>query len=153
MNRENLVNLFYIVISVLAGAIVNFLGDTLVGVRLELFYGVATFSPWWIIDLFLVPCLAGMVVSMIYGLGGKIWCYFAPLVVRVYSYIELKYLTGVPDGATLLEIHFWVLLVIVAVESAAIGGVFGEILVKKTYGRRPKHLVYKQKTPPRKGHA
>jgi hypothetical protein len=32
------------------------------------------------------------------------------------------------------------------VESAAFGGVIGEILVKRTYGRIPRHLLYRDKT-------
>ena len=50
---------------------------------------------------------------------------------------------GLPDGVTLLPFGYWVLVLIVAIEAAAIGGVFGEILMKKTYGRRPQHLLYK----------
>ena len=130
-------------VAISAGALTNYLGDKLLGVRLELFWGIGTFSPIWVLDVFLVPFIAGMVVSLIYGLGGKLLCYFAPLIPRIYSYIEMQYFTTMPEGVTVLPFYYWILVVILVVEAAAFGGVFGEIVIKKTYGRRPKHLVYK----------
>ncbi len=126
------------------GALINYAGDRLLGVRLELFWGVSTFSLWWSLDLFLVPFIAGMAVSLVYGLGGKLLCYFAPIIVRGISYIQMANYENLPEGVTLLPLGYWVLILIVAVEAAAFGGVFGEIMVKKVYGRRPKHLLYKQ---------
>lgn len=145
MNKETQLTWFYASVSILAGAAVNLLGDRLLGVRLEYFFGVYTFSPLWILDLFVVPFFAGLTVSMIYGLGGKLLCYFAPIVARVWSYYEAVYLIDLPEGYLILPIYYWVMLLIVAVEAAAFGGVAGEILVKKTYGRRPRHLVYKER--------
>ncbi len=132
-------------LAVLAGALVNYLGDKLLGVRLELFWGISTFSPIWVVDLFVVPFFAGLTVSLIYGLGGKILSYFAPLIPRIASYIYIYNYEGLPDGVSLLPLAFWVLILILTIEAAAFGGVMGEIVVKKTYGRRPKELVYKQK--------
>lgn len=126
------------------GALINYAGDRLLGVRLELFWGVSTFSPWWSLDLFLVPFIAGMAVSLVYGLGGKLLCYFAPIIVRGISYIQMANYDNLPEGVVLLPLGYWVLILIVAVEAAAFGGVFGEIMVKKVYGRRPKYLLYKQ---------
>ena len=126
------------------GALVNYAGDRLLGVRLELFWGVSTFSLIWAADLFIVPFFAGLSVSMIYGLGGKLLCYFSPIIVRGISYIQMSYYTEMPEGVVVLPFFYWILILIVAIEAAAIGGVFGEILVKKTYGRRPKHLLYKR---------
>ena len=131
-----------VVVAIGAGALVNYIGDRLLGVRLELFWGVSTFSMWWVLDLFLVPFIAGFTVSLVYGLGGKILCYFAPIVVRVISYVQMQN-TDLPEGVFVLPIYYWVMVLIVAIEAAAFGGVFGEILIKRTYGRRPKHLVYK----------
>ena len=131
-------------LAIAAGAVVNYAGDRLLGMRLELFYGVATFNVIWAIDLFLVPFIAGLVVSLIYGLGGKLLCYFVPIIVRGASYIQMAYFTDLPEGLTVLPFFYWILILIVAIEAAAIGGVIGEIVVKRTYGRRPKHLVYKQ---------
>lgn len=137
---------FYGSLAVGAGALVNCLGDLLLGVRLEYFYGVYTFSPLWIVDLFLVPFIAGIVVSLIFGLGGKLLCYLSPIIVRGISYYDAAFISDLPEGAALLPIAYWVMVVIVAVEAAAFGGVAGEIVNKKIYGRRPRHLVYKSKS-------
>lgn len=131
-------------LAIAAGALVNYAGDRLLGIRLELFWGVSTFSPLWVVDLFVVPFIAGFVVSMVYGLGGKLLCYFAPIIVRGISYIQMYNYPNLPEGVVVLPLGYWVLVLIVAIEAAAFGGVFGEIMVKKTYGRRPKHLLYKQ---------
>ncbi len=140
-------------VAIAAGVLVNYIGDRLIhnispapGVRLELFWGVATFSPYWVLDLFVPPLIAGFVVSWIYGLGGKLWCYFVPIIVRGYSYIEMMNYENLPEGVSLLPFGYWILVLIVAIEAAAIGGAFGEVMLKKTYGRRPKHLIYKQST-------
>ncbi len=131
--------------AVLVGAAVNFAGDRLMGVSLELFYGVQTFSPMWVVTLFFVPFVAGVVVSLIFGLGGKILAYFSPIIVRVYEYNALyDHRLDLPDGVTLLPIGYWILVVIIAVEAAAIGGVIGEIVNKKVYGRTDKAKLHKR---------
>lgn len=133
------------IIAILAGAAVNYAGDRLMGVRLELFYGVQTFNPMWILTLFVVPFFAGLAVSLIYGLGGKILAYFSPIIVRVYEYIVLyDDRLNLPEGITLLPLGYWILVVIVAVEAAAIGGVIGEIVNKKVYGRSSKEKFHKR---------
>lgn len=131
-------------VAIAVGALVNWACDRLLGIRIELFWGVSTFSPLWVVDLFVVPFIAGFSVSMVYGLGGKLLCYFSPIIVRGISYIQMYNYEGLPDGVTLLPFYYWILVLIVAIEAAAFGGAFGEIMVKKTYGRRPKHLLYKQ---------
>jgi hypothetical protein len=132
-------------IAVLVGAAVIHFGDKLLGVTLEFYFGVSTFSPTWVLDLFFVPFLAGIVVSMVYGLGGKIWAHFSPLIVRIVSFYDYHYVTAPPEGVLLLPIYYWLLVVVVAVEFAAIGGFVGEIIIKKTYGRtREKHLLHKR---------
>jgi hypothetical protein len=131
-------------LAVLVGAGIVYLGDRILGVRLEHFFGVQTFSPVWVVDLFVVPFVAGVAVSAIYGLGGKIWAHASPVIVRVASYYELSREGAVlPDGVTLLPISYWLLIVIVAAEFAAFGGVVGEILVKRTYGRTPEDRLYR----------
>ena len=142
-SRPQLMAFLMALVAIGAGALTNYLGDRLLGVRLELFWGVGTFSPIWIVDLFVVPFVAGLVVSGVYGLGGKVLCYFSPLIVRVASYIQMNG-TELPEGVTLLPIYFWILVLIVAIEAAAFGGVAGEILIKRTYGRRPRHILYKK---------
>lgn len=152
MNRRAM-TIFMVVVAITAGVAVNYLGDRFInyiapppGVRVELFWGVATFSPYWVIALTIPPLIAGFVVSMVYGLGGKLICYFVPIIVRGASYIQMMGHENLPDGVVLLPFGYWVLILIVAIEAAAIGGVFGEILMKKTYGRRPKHTLHKKHT-------
>jgi len=132
-------------VAVLVGAAVNLAGDRLMGVSLELFYGVQTFNPMWIVTLFLIPFFAGIAVSLVFGLGGKILAYFAPLVVRIPEYIILYGdRHSLPDGVVLLPLGYWILIVIIAVEAAAIGGVTGEIVNKKVYGRSDKSKYHKR---------
>ncbi len=143
--NDRLMALFMSAVAIGAGALVIHLGDKLLGIRLELFWGVSTFSPLWIVDLFVVPFIAGIVVSMIYGLGGKLLCYFSPIIVRVASYMEMNAIAPeLPEGIMVLPIYYWILVLIVAIEAAAFGGVVGEIIVKRTYGRRPRYMLYKK---------
>lgn len=130
-------------VAVFAGAAVVYAGDRALGVTLEHFYGVATFSPAWVLDLFLVPFIAGIVVSAIYGLGGKMWAHLSPVIVRLASYYE-AHQGALPDGAGMLPMSYWLLIVIVAAEFAAFGGVVGEIIVKRTYGRTPRERLHRK---------
>ncbi len=131
-------------VAVLAGSLVIYLGDMMLGVNLEMFYGVSTYSPLWVVDLFLVKFVGGIVVSLIFGLGGKLLAHLAPLPVRIASYIEINNLPEPPEIGTLLPVSYWLLILIMAMEFAAVGGVVGEILVKKTYGRTDKRLLHKK---------
>ena len=125
-------------LSIMVGCLVNYVGDRLLGVRIELFWGLQTFNLLWFLQLFILPVLVGMSVSFIYGLGGKWLCYFPPLIVRLIAYYETQYIIGVPEGASLMPMAWWGFFVIIAIECAAIGGVFGEILIKRIYGRTAK---------------
>lgn len=122
-------------LAISAGCLVNFIGDKLIGVRLELFWGLQTFNFLWFLQLFILPIFVGMTVSMIFGLGGKWLCYFPSAIVRCISYLEMKYLLEVPQGADLMPFGWYIFYMILAVESAAIGGVLGEIMIKRIYGR------------------
>jgi hypothetical protein len=110
-------------------------GDRLLGVKIELFSGLSTFSFAWILDVFFVPFLVGLAVSWIYGLGGKWLCYFPPIIVRCLSYAEIYYVSGTPHGTNLNPLGWWSLYVVLSVESAVIGGVLGEVMKKGVYGR------------------
>ncbi|KAF0190648.1 MAG: hypothetical protein FD165_2550 [Gammaproteobacteria bacterium] len=134
-------------VAISAGAVIVYFGDRLLGVKLELFWGVSTFTPLWVLDLFFVPFLAGIVVSCIYGLGGKIVAHFSPLIVRIVSYYELNSIPAdaLPDYSVLLPMSYWLLVMIVSVEFAAVGGVVGEILIKRVYGRSPKSSLLHKK--------
>ncbi len=131
-------------LAILAGSVVIYIGDKVTGVNLEMFYGVGTFSPLWVVNLFFVPFLAGIVVSLIFGLGGKILAHLAPLPVRILSYYEVNNMPVAPEFGVVLPMGYWFLVLILAMEFAAIGGVVGEILVKKTYGRTDKRLLHKR---------
>jgi len=54
-----------------------------------------------------------------------------------------------PEGTIVLPLSFWLLIAVVSAEFAAFGGVVGEIITKKTYGRtankRLLHKKYQQK--------
>jgi len=132
-------------LAIVAGAAIVYFGDRLLGVRLEYYFGVATFSPIWVLDLFAVPFVAGIVVSLIYGLGGKILAHFSPLIVRIASFYELHHGLMPPEGTIVLPLSFWLLIAVVSAEFAAFGGVVGEIITKKTYGRTAnKRLLHKK---------
>lgn len=127
----------------MVGCLVNYFGDKIIGIRLELFWGLSTFNFLWFLQLFILPVFVGMSVSMVYGLGGKWLSYFPPLIVRCISYTEMKYLLQVPDGAALMPFGWYGFFVILAIESAAIGGVFGEIMIKRIYGRTDPEVAKK----------
>jgi len=46
--------------------------------------------------------------------------------------------SGTPHGSNLNPIGWWVLYVILAMESAGIGGIVGEVMIKSVYGRSKK---------------
>jgi hypothetical protein len=125
-------------LAIMVGCLVNYVGDKLLGVRIELFWGLQTFNFVWFLQLFILPILVGMSVSFIYGLGGKWLCYIPPLIVRFIAYYETQYIIGVPDGASLMPMAWWGFFVILAIECAVIGGVAGEIMIKRIYGRTSK---------------
>ena len=118
-----------------AGCLLNYLGDKLLGVRVELFWGLSTFNFLWFLQIFILPVFVGLLVAWIYGMGAKWLAFFPPLFVRVIAYYETMYLTGVPEGAELMPWGWWGFFVILAMETAGIGGILGEILIKRTYGR------------------
>ena len=127
-------------VALLIGMSLNHFGDRLLGVKIELFSGLSTFSFAWTLDVFFVPFLVGLVVSWIFGMGGKWLCYFPPLIVRSLSYAEILYVSGTPHGSNLNPLGWWGLFVILAMESAGIGGIIGEVMIKKVYGRSNKNI-------------
>ena len=122
-------------LALMAGCFVNYVGDKLLGVKMELFSGLSTFSFAWIVDVFVLPFFVGLLVAWIFGMGAKWLCYFPPLFVRCFSYAQILYFTGVPHGSILNPMGWWGLYVILAMESAAIGGILGEVMIKNVYGR------------------
>lgn len=145
-SKIKLLDVVWASVAVFAGALVFYIGKTLTGVDLELYFGLLhTFRPMWIVTIIVVPFVAGMVVSAIYGLGGKMLANFSPLIVLIPEYItsyDMRFLT---EGVSVLPIGYWILVVIVCVEACAGGGIVGEYVIKKTYGRSAKadlHIRY-----------
>lgn len=135
------INWYAFIIAMLAGSAVNYLGDWLIGIRIELFWGLDTFNFLWFLQLFVLPVIAGIVVSLVYGLGGKWIASLPPLVVRWAAYYETQHSLGIPDGAQLMPMGWWGFFVILAMETAMIGGVMGEILNKRIYGwKKVRHV-------------
>jgi hypothetical protein len=135
--------------AVILASVFNHFCDRLLGVTIEAFTGgIGYFSPFWVVDLFLVPFLAGMFVSLIYGFGGKWLSYIPALIVRCISYFGILYhVIPLAPGSSLMPMGWWGFYVILALESAAMGGVIGEVLIKRTYGRAAGKKAVEQARP------
>lgn len=122
-------------VAVAIGCVVNVIGIWLLDVRLELFYGLQTFNFIWFLQVFIWPIVVGLAVSFVYGLGGKWISMLPPLIVHVIAFYQTEYLIGVPVGAESMPFGWFMFFVILAMESAMFGGVFGEIAIRRIYGR------------------
>jgi hypothetical protein len=150
MRKSNSQRLYRGAAALILASVFNHFADRILGIKIEAFSGnvLQYFSPLWVLDMFLVPFVAGVLVSAIYGFGGKWLSYFPPLIVRALSYIEIAQITGVPPGAALIPLGWWGFFVILAIESSALGGVIGEVMIKRTYGRTaPQKAVAEQAGP------
>jgi len=123
--------------AILLATAFNHFCDRVLGIRIEAFTGgIGYFSPLWVLDLFLVPFVAGLIVSLIYGFGGKWLSYVPSLIVRCISYFGILYhVIPLAPGSSLMPMGWWGFYVILAMEAAMGGGVIGEVVVKRTYGR------------------
>ena len=125
-------------IAVLAGMLLNFAGDWLLGANIEMFKGIATFNIPWILDIFVLPFLVGMLVAKIYGRkGGKWLACLSPLFVRciTYTYMYLFVFNDGQDFYYHLNLHYWGPCVILVVEASNFGGIIQEVLVG-SYARK-----------------
>lgn len=130
--------------ALLIGCLIIHFGDRLLGVQIDLFRGLGDFNFMWMLDMFVVPGLAGLSVGAIFGLGGKWLCYFPPLLVRLYSFYRVNHgMDPIPADASLEPMGWWGFMVILNMIAAAFGGVAGEIMVKETYGRSAPDKVRK----------
>ena len=136
-------------VAIAVGVIVNALGNHWTGAHLEFFGGIQSFNYSWAATLFLVPFVAGIPVALLYGFGGKLLAMLPPLILGGYNYWQVYSGNApLPEGYTLLPFIYWVLVVVVAMEFCAAGGLMGEIIIKRTYGRSPKdqeHLIHKHR--------
>ena len=133
------------VVALLMGCALNYFGDQVLGAQIELYRGIKGFGPLWAADVFILPFFVGLLVSAIFGMGGKWLSYLPPLIVRSISYYEFMYHTSsIPAGASLAPMGWWGFFVILAIEASAFGGIMGEIMMKGTYGRSPRHSIYKE---------
>jgi hypothetical protein len=133
---------------ILASVFIHFC-DRILGVQIEAFTGgIDYFSPWWVVDVFLVPFLAGILVSLIFGYGGKWLAHLPPLLVRSVSYFAIaQHITAVAPGSSLIPIGWWGFILILTIEFCAVGGVIGEVMVKRTYGRSTPSKAVEQTGP------
>jgi len=122
-----------LMLSFLAGAFVFDLGHKILGVRLELFWGIQGYDLAWAASLFVVPVLTGIVVGLIYGWGGKLVAHLPPLVVLGIAYYS-TFAAGAPEGARLIPLMWFGFFVLLSMEFCAVGGVIGELLLKRWYG-------------------
>jgi len=116
-----------------AGALFFDLGHQLLGVRVELYWGIAGYDLAWVAAMFVLPFGTGVIVGLVYGWGGKWLAHFPPLVVLALSYYSTM-TTGAPDGARLIPLMWWGFFAILNMEFCAFGGVIGEVLLKHWYG-------------------
>lgn len=115
-----------IVVSLGIGCTMIHFGARLLDVRMELFWGLSTFSFAWIANMFVVPFITGWVIAAVYGIGGKIVAHFPPLIVHGIGYYETVYVLGIPQGAALNPLGWWGLYVLLAMEFCALGAFLGE---------------------------
>ena len=122
--------------ALMVGSAVNYFGDRLLGFRIELWTGLSYFSGRLLLDLFIVPFIAGLAVAWVFGQGGKWLCYFPPLIVRILAYLQLAY-SGeeLALGSNQMNLILWCFFVILAVEAAAFGGILGEVFLRRIYTR------------------
>jgi hypothetical protein len=133
---------------ILASVFIHFC-DRILGVQIEAFTGgIDYFSPWWVVDVFLVPFLAGILVSLIFGYGGKWLAHLPPLIVRSLSYFAIAHqMTAIAPGSSLMPVGWWGFYLILTIEFCAVGGVIGEVMVKRTYGRSTPSKAVEQTGP------
>jgi len=113
-------------------------GYAVLGVQLEWFAGIATFSGGWVLALTILPIGTGVLIGMIYGFGGKYLAHFPPATVLIISYYQSMHVPA-PEGVYLLPMGMMTVYIILQMEFCAVGGFIGEILIRKRFGWGPKY--------------
>ncbi|HXH71370.1 MAG TPA: hypothetical protein VNI58_00955 [Mariprofundaceae bacterium] len=108
-------------------------GLTFLGVRIEWFMGINGFDFSWVMAMTILPVMTGVVVGAVYGFGGKYLAHFPPLGVLVWDYYESVTHT-LPMGVHLFPWPLWGFFVILQMEFCAVGGVAGELFIRRYYG-------------------
>jgi len=122
---------FFVAMSL--SAFVFNIGHSLLDVHIEIYRGIEQYNFSFVVSMFVLPVISGMIVGLVYGWGGKWVAHFPPLLVFAVDY----YLTahgGLPHGAQLIPLMWWGFFVILNMEFCALGGVIGELLLKYKYG-------------------
>ena len=141
--RDKYDRLIRALVAIIMGVVFNHFADRLLDAHIEIFTGIEYFSPFWVTDMFLVPFITGLITSSIYGFGGKWFSLLPPVIVRCISYYEIYNFSAPTKGSHLLPLGWWVLFVFLVMQSSLLGGIFGELMNKRAYGRSSKHLVHK----------
>ncbi|MDQ6991555.1 MAG: hypothetical protein Q9M11_07485 [Mariprofundaceae bacterium] len=116
-----------------AATIVFDLGHRLLDVQIELFWGISGYNFSWVLAMYALPVLAGIVFSLIYGWGGKLLSHLPPMFILGINYYSTMQ-TGAPEGASLIPLMWWGFFLILNMEFCAIGGFIGELLLRYHYG-------------------
>jgi hypothetical protein len=77
------------------------------GVSIEHFSGLATFTIWWMLDIFLVPFIIGVAVARMFGNGSQWLACLPPVLVRGLSYLHLYYSDSKGDFFLELYLFYW----------------------------------------------
>ncbi len=117
--------------AVLVGMALICLCDRLLNVRIETFSGIATFTFAWMLDVFIVPFVVGLVVAWIFGKHAKWLACLPPLLVRCFFYVYVTLFDNphpYVDFFYEIPLGYWGLCVILNVEAANFGAILGEVL-------------------------
>ena len=115
-------------LAVAAGTVVILLGDWLLGVQLEVFKGIHTFTFAWMLALLVVPFASGVAVSAVLrSRMGKWLAYAPPFIARCGTLAYL--LIAVPGGESIhFSVYYWGALLLMVMEFGNIGGFLGDYL-------------------------
>jgi len=113
-------------------------GFQVLGVHLEWFAGISTFSGAWVIAMTALPVGSGVVIGMIYGYGGKYLAHLPPLAVLVISYYQSMQIPE-PAGMHLLPMGMMTIFIILQMEFCAVGGFVGELIMRRRTGWTSKY--------------